>query len=190
MVGTAGGVKARRWLFAAAAWTVLAGGEYAVAQQVGRIGADDVPRAVAAMSVDRLAAGASPPAVAGGPPVELTSSAAPFVIVFDGHHQLLASDATVSGRPPALPAGVLDAAVSNGSNHVTWQPAHDVREAVFATPWRSSTADGVLVAGVGLGPTEDRAARVQGLAACAWAAGLAGLVTLFLLTRDRARRRL
>jgi hypothetical protein len=82
---------------------------------------------------------------------------------------------------------VLDIAATDGSDHVTWQPAQGVREAVFARPWRSTTSNGVVVAGIGLGPTEDRAARVRTVATVAWAAGLGILVALFLVTRDRAR---
>jgi hypothetical protein len=167
--------------------TVLAGGLYAVAQQVGRVGADDVPRAVAALTAERLDAGLAPKAVVGGSAAELTSAASPFVIVFNAHHEQLASDATVQGQSPTVPAGVLDIAATDGSDHVTWQPAQGVREAVFARPWRSTTSNGVVVAGIGLGPTEDRAARVRTVATVAWAAGLGILVALFLVTRDRAR---
>ncbi len=167
--------------------TVAAVGVYVIAQQVGRHAADDVPRAVAARAVQQLADGATPTQVTGaaGVELELASSAVPFVVVFDANHDLLASSASVNGKAPAVPAGVLDRAMAAGVDVVTWQPASGVREAVVATPWEKGTAHGVLVAGAGLGPTEERAGGVRTATLLAWAASLLLLASLYAVVISR-----
>jgi len=102
--------------------TVAIGGAYVVAQQLGRRSADDAPRAVAQQWAERMTQGGSRDLVKSRT-VELTSAAAPFVIVFDSTHRVLDSTVAVGGQTPSVPPGVLDVAASSGSNQVTWQPA-------------------------------------------------------------------
>jgi hypothetical protein len=179
-------LRARRYaLVALALITIVAGGAYLIAQQVGRLSADDVPRALAQHWADRLAQGGPIDAAGLGPAVELTSAASPFVVIFDSQHRVVASNASLQGETPMVPPGVLDAATSNGSNHVTWQPVAGVREAVFALPWTSTSDRGFVVAGIGLGPTEDRASQVRLAAALTWLAGAGIVVALSAFTSRR-----
>ncbi len=164
-------------------WLVAAGllsggclGLYVVAQQVGRHGADDVPRAVVHRSVAMLAAGADPRAVAGGPAIDLAMDASAFVAVYGTDHRVLSSTATLGGTMPPVPAGVLDRAVTAGAGRVTWQPAAGVREAVVTQRWSGPAGSGVVVAGVGLGPTERRTGQILAADAIAW------LVAMVLVT--------
>ena len=156
------------WLTGCILATVGAVGAYLVAQQVGRRAADDVPQAL----VNERVAALSQPAVRSRIPDEapspLTSQSVPFVIVYDSAHRVLSSTALLDDATPGLPAGTLDAA-AQGRTAVTWQPRAGVREAVVAEPWAGPDGSGVVVAGVGLGTTEERAQSALLMVITGWA---------------------
>jgi hypothetical protein len=148
----------------AAAATVLVGLVYVVAQQTLRLSANDVPVALAQDMVGRLNAGTEPVAALPASRVELSDSLEPFVLVYDTRGQLVASSATLDGRAPAYPFGVLAEAAARGEERVTWQPSPSVRLASVARPWH----DGVVVTGRSLQLTE---ALIDQLGCCAFLAG-------------------
>ena len=174
---TSGRITRPTWLLVA--WVVAIGllsagclGLYVAVQQAGRIGADDAPRALAHRSAGLLAMGRSPQTVAQGPDVELAADTSTFVTVYGGDHAVLASTATLSGAVPTVPVGVLDHAYAVGEDHVTWQPAPGVREAVVAQRWTSPSGSGVVVAGAGLAAVERRAHQAMQLGGSVWVVGL------------------
>jgi hypothetical protein len=164
--------------------TAATAGVYAIGQHAGRVGADDVPRAIAARAAERLSDGVAPAQVVGASPVDLAAELTPFVIVYDQAHHVLASGATIGAEPPPLPSGVLDAAASTGENHVSWQPRPGVREAVVALPWGDGRSSGVVVAGASLQPSESRSHTLLGVAALGWLM-LVSAVTLVVLRVNR-----
>ena len=166
--------------------TTAAAGGYVIGQQAGRLGADDVPRAMATRAVGQLSHGVAPVQVVGTSPVDLGADMSPFVIVYDRAHHLLASGATVAGEPPALPSGVLEAAVAAGENHVWWQPISGVREAVVALPWGDGRSSGVVVAGASLQPTENRSRALLWGAVIGWSIMVCA-VTVVLLRVNTGR---
>lgn len=141
---------------------------YGVGQQAARRAIDDGPRALLQQTRAMLAAEVPPSVAAARPTVDLATSDAPFVIIYDAEHSVLSSSATISGSVPHLPPGVLDEASARGEDRVTWQPAAAVREAVVAGPWQSATARGVVVAGISLAATEDRTAKLRNWVGLAW----------------------
>ena len=156
------------WIGCCALATIAAVAVYVVAQQVGRRAADDVPRALVAEQVATLSAQGP----TNGRPVDgasaLSSQSGPFVIVYDSAHRVVSSTALLDDTTPGLPTGTLDDAVSRGGTSVTWQPRVGVREAVFAQPWTGPAGSGVVVAGVGLGATEERARSVLLVVFAGW----------------------
>jgi hypothetical protein len=165
---------------------------YGVGQQAARRAIDDVPRALLEQARDRLSAGVTPATAVGGPTVDPTTSGAPFVLVYDSDHTLVASTATIAGAVPNLPPGVLDDAVARGEDRVSWQPRADVRESVVATPWRSLSAQGVVVAGASLTATEDRSGALRDRVGVGWLLAELGLtagVALAAVRRARADAR-
>ena len=171
------------WLVCCALATISAATVYVVAQQVGRRAADDVPRALVAEQVATLSSQGPTtglPAVDRG--IALSSQSGPFVIVYDSAHRVLSTSALLDDTTRGLPSDTLDDAVSRGGTSVTWQPHVGVREAVFAQPWTGPAGSGVVVAGVGLGATEDRARSVLVAVTAGWVlvvlALTAGLVVL------------
>ena len=178
-----GSVLVMAWLVCCALATISAATVYVVAQQVGRRAADDVPRALVAEQVATLSSQGPTtglPAVDRG--IALSSQSGPFVIVYDSAHRVLSTSALLDDTTRGLPSGTLDDAVSRGETSVTWQPHVGVREAVFAQPWTGPAGSGVVVAGVGLGATEDRARSVLVAVTAGWVlvvlALTAGLVVL------------
>ena len=161
-------LRAGIWVTLCVLITAAAAGGYVIGQQAGRRAADDVPRAMATRAAEQLSQGLAPAQVVGASPVDLAADPTPFVIVYDPAHRVLASGATVAAEPPALPSGVLDAAVAGGEDHVSWQPIAGVREAVVALPWGDGRSSGVVVAGASLQPTENRSRALLWGAVIGW----------------------
>ena len=65
----------------------------------------------------------------------MASTPAPFVIVFDAQHHVLASSGHLNGRTPGLPAGVLAWVAAHGQDRITWQPGPGLREAAVIEPY-------------------------------------------------------
>ena len=173
------------WGVAFVLLSMAAAAIYVTAQQAGRIGANDVPRAVGRQASQSLGQGAVPAVVVGSAVLDLAADSSPFTIVFDSAHHVLATNATVAGTVPNVPTGVLDVAVANGENRVTWQPMDGVREAVVAQPWRSGASTGVVVSGMSLLPTEARSRSVLELTTIGWVVGLVLISAIVALASRR-----
>jgi len=163
--------------------TLGALGGYVVAQQVGRRAADDVPQAVVTEQVTALSQRGPSTRIPDSGPQALSSRSGPFVIVYDASHHVIATTALLDDATPGLPVGTLDEALARGRAAVTWQPRAGVREAVVAQPWVGPAGSGVVVAGVGLGTTEDRARSVLLIVMAGWAAAILALTGVLLVAR-------
>lgn len=111
----------------------------------------------AAESAARLDAGADPGSVLPGYRVDMARSLYPYVIVYDASGQPLAGSATLDGRTPALPAGVLDYVRTGVDRHdgtwypvltgptpwIVWMPGAGVSSAAVVQQW----SGGFVVAG-------------------------------------------
>jgi hypothetical protein len=172
------------WLGCCALATIGAAAVYVVAQQVGRRAADDVPRAIVAEQVAALSSrGPTTGLPAVDPATALSSQSGPFVIVYDSAHRVLSTTAALDDRTPGVPSGTLDDAVSGGGTSVTWQPRVGVREAVVAQPWTGPAGSGVVVAGVGLGATEDRVHSVLLAVTAGWVLVVLALTAALVVLR-------
>ncbi|HYL40081.1 MAG TPA: hypothetical protein VET90_02125, partial [Candidatus Binatus sp.] len=144
-----------RWFVPLAfVWTATSGMTYTVAQQVWRIGANDPQVQLAGDAARRLASGATPSSVVGSEQVAVGSDLGPFVVVYDPEGKVLASDATLDGGPPSIPAGVRAAAASTGIDQVTWEPRPGLRFATVTIGW----SGGTVMAGRSLRIVEGRIA--------------------------------
>jgi hypothetical protein len=177
------------WIGCCVLATIGAAAVYGVAQQVGRRAADDVPRALVAQQVAALSSQEPTTGLpAFGPATSLSSQSAPFVIVYDSAHRIMATTALLDDGTPHLPDGTLDDAVSRGRTNVTWQPRAGVREAVIAQPWTGPSGSGVVVAGVGLGATEDRARSILVDVTAGWVLALGALTAALVILRRSIER--
>jgi hypothetical protein len=165
------------FLPAAVLATLTCGLVYAEVQQSLRSSANDPQYQLATDAAAKLDAGASPASVVGSTvDVDLAASLAPFVIVFDRNHSILATNATLDGVRPAPPDGVLDAA-SAGPDTVTWQPRAGVRIAAVAVAWNGGT----VVSGRSLRLVEDRETNMELIAGLTWVVSLVALAAAALV---------
>jgi hypothetical protein len=121
-------------------------------------------------AANALNAGASVDAIVPAAKVELATSLAPFIIVFDDSGNLMASSTTLHGSVPLYPSGVLDYTRQNGEDRVTWQPENGVRMATVIVKYDK----GFVLAGRSLREVEKRESQMEQLSRLAllaiWAA--------------------
>ena len=181
---------AKTWIPLAIVATGLFAAAYLAVQQDIRMGADDPQIALAEDAAAALRGGAAAADVATGYPVDITSSLAAYIIVFDAQGEPIAGTAQVDGRLPKPPMGVLTSAASSGENRVTWQPLEGVRMATVSVSTGAPEAPYVLV-GRSLREAESRIAEITALMAIVWiltlVASLAAIAILDVLGAKRAR---
>ncbi len=165
----------RLWLPIAVAATVAIGLTYAGVQQAHRTTADDPQIQLAEDAAARLDAGDPATDVLPDGPVNVATSLAPFVIVYDAKNAVVEGSGVLDGAPPVPPTGVLDAARSAGHNAVTWQPAPGVRIASVSV----TTKDGrVVLAGRNLREVEVREDALTQMTVLAWLAAMLGTLVV------------
>jgi hypothetical protein len=167
----------RVWLPLAAVLTVICGLVYIVAQQELRRGADDPQIQMAEDAAVALRAGQSAGALVPSAPVDMATSLAPYLIIFDTAGHAVAGSARLNGITPTLPSGVFTYVQQAGEERLSWQPQAGVRSAAVVTRV-DGAAPGFVLAGRSLREVEDRIMALQQLVALGWLAGLAGLAVL------------
>jgi hypothetical protein len=158
-----------RWLTGVLILTVIFGTIYGAGQQSLRSNAND-PQIQLAEDVAVQINGGGDPAKIVGRPININSSLAPFLIIYDKSGNIVASSAELNGSTPKLPKGVLDNA--NPRNSVTWQPADGVRIASVVNAYNN----GYVLAGRNLREVEAREDEQFAIAAIGW------LVSVIILT--------
>ena len=169
------------WLPVATAATVLAGTGYALAQHVLRSAANDPQLQVAQDAARRLAGGEAAADVAAGPDVDLATSLALSVGVFDTADRPLASTARLGGTVARPPVGAMHAARTGGQDVLTWQPRPGVRLAAVIVPFTGPQGAGTVVAARSLRLVEQRENDVLVLAGLGWLVALCGAAVAALL---------
>ena len=87
--------------------TLIYGAVYLIVQQNYRITANDPQIQFAEDAAAALGQGQSPQAVIPSPQVDIASSLAPYVVVFNDAGKVIASSGLLHGQLPNLPAGVI-----------------------------------------------------------------------------------
>jgi hypothetical protein len=170
----------KHWLPIGAVATILCGLVYVAVQQELRISANDPQIQMAEDAAAQLAAGASPSSVVPATRVDLGKSLAPFLIVFDGGGNPVASSAILQGQTPQLPSGVLDYVRGNGEDRITWQPAPGIRMASVVVRFQGAKS-GFVLAARSLREVERREDEAELEAGLAWLASLAASLALVVL---------
>ena len=158
--------------------TFIAGTGYVISQQVLRMSANDPQIQLAEDAAGRVGSGEEATRVVPDRQIDMASSLAPFVIVYDDTGHPVASSARLDARVPAPPRGVLDFVRSNREERVTWQPRPGVRIASVIT----RTASGFVVAGRNMREVEIREGQVLKLAVIGWIVANCALTALWILT--------
>lgn len=128
---------------------------YGAVQQVLRQGADDPQIQMAEDAAAKLSAGQAVQSVVPTDKVDIATSLAPYMIVFDANGTPIASSAQLNGQTPTLPSGIFDFVRRNGEDRITWQPQDGVRSAVVVTQFKGSNT-GFVLAGRSLREVEIR----------------------------------
>lgn len=163
--------------------TFIAGTGYLISQQVLRMSANDPQIQMSEDAAQRLTDGENPGRVVPERTIDMASSLAPFLIVYDGAGQAIASSGKLDGTIPVPPKGVFDYVRSHGQESLTWQPRPGVRIASVI----HRTANGFVVAGRNMREVESREDIVLKLAALGWLSANLALAVLWLLAQFLGR---
>ena len=115
------------------------------------------------------------------PTINIATSLAPWIVVYDASGTPLESSAFLDGKPPMPPQGIFDLAKAQGNNlpHNTWQPREGVRVALVVVPVTSGHSVGYFVAaGRNMSEVENREGQLGMFVGLAW---LVLLVATFAL---------
>ena len=107
--------------------------------------------------------------------VDIATSLAPWIAIYDESGTPLESSGVFSGAPPKPPQGVFDVARANqgkdtsvsGQNRVSWQPAPNVRSAIVIQHFLG-THPGYVVAGRSMREVEVRESRLHTMIVLGW----------------------
>jgi hypothetical protein len=155
----------RLWLPIAVAVTLLSVLTFTLVQQDLRQTANDPQIQMAEDTAAALTAGTPVASLVPSERVDVVASLSTFLIVYDNRGQVTASSATLDGKTPALPEGVLTSARSSGEDTVTWEPSSGVRIAAVVVPVKTG---GSVLAGRSLREIEIRESDLLGSTALAW----------------------
>ena len=161
--------------------TFVAGTGYVISQQVLRASANDPQIQLAEDVAQRLSAGENPVAVVADQKINMESSLAPFLIVYDEAGHPIASSGLLHGSIPTPPKGVFDYVRANRQDTITWEPTRGVRIASVVA--RSN--DGFVIAGRNMREVEARESMVFNLAATGWLVASVALTFLWLLSLNK-----
>ena len=143
------------WLLTAIIICGLCGIFYAVIQQELRSNADDPQIQMAEDTAAQLASGQQVQTVVPAQKVDIATSLAPYIIIFDSTGKPVASTAQLNGQTPTIPSGIFDYVRQNGEDRITWQPQPGVRSAIVVTQFKGANS-GFVVAGRSLREVEIR----------------------------------
>jgi hypothetical protein len=161
------------WLPLAAAITLLCGLIYLAVQQSLRWGANDPQIQMAEDTAAALSAGGSPQSLLPAARVEISTSLAPFMVIYNDKGEPLVSSGLLHGTVPLLPPGVFDYTRQNNEDRVSWQPEPGVRIAAVVVAY-GGAQPGFVLAGRSLREVEIRESQIEQVTGIAW------LVTLLV----------
>src|SRR5579863_5948362 len=128
---------------------------YAVIQQEMRSNANDPQIQMAEDGATQLASGQQVQTVVPAQKVDIATSLAPYIIIFDDSGKPIASSAQLDGQIPTIPSGVFDYVRQHGEDRISWQPRPGVRSAIVVTQFKGPNS-GFVVAGRSLREVEIR----------------------------------
>lgn len=148
---------------------------YATVQQVYRQNADDPQIQMAWDAADALDGGKAIEQIVPAERIDMSRSLAPFYIIYNADEQPVAGSGVLNDSLQTAPDGVLDYALANGENRLTWQPQPDTRIAAVIVPYK----DGFVLAGRNMREVEIREAQTSQFAGITWL--LAMVATLIVV---------
>jgi hypothetical protein len=111
-----------------------------------------------------------------GTVIDMKTSLAPFVVIFNDGGAPIASSAVLNNKTPVPPAGVFKYVATHEDHRFTWQPQPGVRAAVVMRKLEG-TRHGFVLVGRSLREVENRVGEVAFVVLLSW---IIGLVLSFL----------
>lgn len=179
--------KKLTFVAAAGVLSVIFGTIYAVYQQVIRLTADDPQIQLALDAADQLDQGVKPDDLL-GQRVDVDKSLSPAIIIYDTLGQVVVGSAYLGDTIPTIPFGVLQNALNNRYNAITWEPSPGVRLASVSV----EANDYFVTAVRSMSEVEDREAIIYKTVALGWLVSLAGLAAVYYFMpnqRTKTKRR-
>lgn len=165
----------------------LSGLLYVTVQQVLRSYANDPQIQMAEDAAAVLGAGEQVQSFVPAQKIDIATSLAPFMIVFDASGNPLASSAQLDSQTPVIPSGVFDYVRQNGEDRITWQPQPGVRIAAVVTRFQG-THQGFVLVGRSLREVEIREDNLLHIDLLGWACLLiVSFLVSFLFFRKSGR---
>ena len=178
------------WLPLAVVIVSMCGLVYLTVQQVLRKGANDPQIQLSEDFAASLTSSKVPSGEFPAQQVEISTSLAPFVMIFDDNGKVLVSNALLDGKTPQYPVGVFDYVRQHGQDRVTWQPREGVRQAAVVTRYSGPAGSGFVVAGRSLREVEERSTfflQVCAIACILTLVATAAVTTFLLFLTQRKK---
>lgn len=147
--------------------TLLSGLLYASIQQVLRMNANDPQIQMAEDVASALTAGKPLDSVVPAAQIDIATSLAPYVVVFDASGKAIASSGLLHNQLPTFPSGVFDYVRQRGEDRITWQPEPTVRSATVVTSY-GGAQPGYVLAGRSLRESESRTDQLGLIIGLGW----------------------
>jgi hypothetical protein len=147
--------------------TIVFASMYVLAQQQGRLMANDMPQLLATQTAKQLDAGLGLTSIQMGG-TDLANDPVPFVIVYDKKGRAVAGSGYLGKKLAVMPTGVVNHAKSGAPHAVTWAPRSDIRIATVTV----AAKEYYVVGGQSLKMTEAHAKRLLLLTALGYGASL------------------
>lgn len=161
--------------------TLLFGTLYAGIQQTLRQTANDPQIQRAEDTAQMLNNGKNPADTinADAPKVDVSTSLAPFEVIYDNNNHLVASSGTTSDIP-ALPPGLFSHVNASKHHLFTWQPTANLRFAAVLVKAKDYT----VLSARSLREVENRESRIGQITLIGWLAAVCVLAGPYLLSRS------
>ena len=172
----------------AVAITGICGLIFLVGQQDLRLNANDPQVQMAEDLAGQLAAGKKAEEVVESKTVEISTSLATYVVVFDEEGKILKSQAVLDGKEIKIPKGILAYTKAFSEDRVTWQPRRGVRSAVVVSRFNTGKAIGFVMVGRSLREVEKKEDLLLIQVAIGWVVTLLATLLLMLGLGEGRRR--
>ncbi len=173
-----------KWIPFAITTTLLCGLMYFLLQQNYRMSANDPQIQLSEDVKNSILAGQNPAAFIPGRKLDLSTTLATFIILYDKNKKLIGSSVSLDNKEPIIPTGVLDASKKNGETKITWQPKNGVREALVVNYYKGSQ-EGYVAIGRSLREVEKREDKLFLETLAGWFVIMSSTFGLFYLFNKR-----
>ncbi|MDD4989240.1 MAG: hypothetical protein PHV42_02340 [Candidatus Pacebacteria bacterium] len=151
---------------------------YGTVQQDYRQSLNDPQIQMAEDASAKLESGASPQLVVPTEVINISSSLAPYTIVYGDDGKEVAFSGRLDGNAIIPPLGVFDFAKQNGEDRLTFEPQAGVRSAVVVRYYNNAGHSGFVLVGRGMREVEKREVKLEIMVGIAW---IVLLVSSFVL---------